>query len=85
MKYPLYCVRDNKVGFQPQILVEQNDASAIRGFSFAIDNPQGIMNYSPADFDLFKIGDFDVDTGKIESCVPENVCSGYSVFTEKEK
>lgn len=85
MKYPLYCVRDNKVGFQPQILVEQNDASAVRGFSFAINNPQGIMNYSPTDFDLFKIGDFDVDTGKIESCVPENVCSGYSVFTEKEK
>lgn len=84
MKYPLYCIRDNKVGFQPQILVEQNNATAIRGFSFAINNPSGMMNYSPSDFELFKIGDFDIDTGKIDVCIPENICSGVSVFKEKD-
>ena len=71
MKYPLYCIRDIKVGFQPQILVEQNDATAVRGFSFAVNNPEGLMNYSPADFELFKIGEFEVETGKIIPCVPQ--------------
>lgn len=82
MKYPVYCIRDNKVGFQPQLLVEQNDATAVRGFSYAI-NAEGMMNYSPTDFELFKIGEFEVDTGKFDSIIPVNVCSGVSVIGDK--
>lgn len=83
MKYPVYCIRDSKVGFQPQLLIEQNDATAVRGFSYAINN-EGLMNYSPKDYDLFKIGEFEIETGKFESIIPENVCSGASVFEDKE-
>lgn len=83
MKYPVYCIRDSKVGFQPQLLIEQNDATAVRGFSYAVNN-EGLMNYSPKDYDLFKIGEFEIETGKFESIIPENVCSGVSVFEEKE-
>lgn len=82
MKYPVYCVKDNKAGFQPNLLIEQNDASAVRGFSYAINN-EGLMNYSPNDFDLFKIGSFDVDTGMFESSFPELVVSGSSVYGDK--
>lgn len=82
MKYPVYCVKDNKAGFQPNLLIEQNDASAVRGFSYAINN-EGLMNYSPNDFDLFKLGSFDVETGMFESSVPELVVSGSSVYGDK--
>lgn len=82
MKYPVYCVKDNKAGFQPNLLIEQNDASAVRGFSYAINN-EGLMNYSPNDFDLFKIGLFDVETGMFDSLIPELVVSGSSVYGDK--
>lgn len=82
MIYPVYCVKDNKVGFQPNLLIEQNDSSAVRGFSYAINN-EGLMNYSPADFDLYKIGSFNVVSGIFESGIPELVVSGSSVFGEK--
>lgn len=83
MKYPIYCIRDVKVGFQPQLLIEQNDATAVRGFSYAINN-EGLMNYSPKDYELYKVGEFDTEKGKLDSIIPENICSGSSVFEEKE-
>lgn len=84
MIYPIYCIRDQKVGFQPQIIVEQSDQSAIRGFSYSINGNTGLMNYSPTDFDLFKIGEFDTETGKIDSVIPVNICSGISVYGDKK-
>lgn len=84
MKYPIYCVRDEKVGFQPQILVESSDAAAVRGFSFAVNNHESLMNFSPKDFDLFRIGELDSEKGSIIPCMPELVCSGVSVFGDKD-
>lgn len=84
MKYPVYCVRDTKVGFQPQLLVEQNDASAVRGFSYAINN-EGLMNYSPSDFELFKLGELDTEKGIFTAVIPsELVVSGSSVYGVKK-
>lgn len=84
MKYPVYCIRDQKVGFQPQLLVEQSDASAIRGFSYAVNSHDGLMNYSPTDFDLFRIGEFDTETGEFISIMPNNICSGISIYGDKK-
>lgn len=82
MIYPVYSIKDHKVGYMPPT-VDQNDGSAIRNFSYAV-NSGGIMNYSPNDFDLFKIGDFDDEKGKMIGIVPELVVSGSSVFGEKD-
>lgn len=84
MKYPVYSIRDQKVGFQPQLIVEQSDQSAIRGFSYAINGNEGLMNYSPSDFDLFRVGEFDTETGEFVAVTPVNVCSGISVYGEKK-
>lgn len=81
MKLSVYAIRDNKVGFM-QPFVDSNDASAMRGFGFAV-NGQGVMSYSPADYDLFRVGSFDTDTGKLEEELPVNICSGISVIGEK--
>lgn len=83
MKYPIYSIRDVKVGFgTPNI--DQSDASAIRGFSYAINNREGLMNYSPKDFDLYKIGEFDVDSGTIKAeKIPVLVVNGSDVIEDK--
>lgn len=82
MIYPMYSIRDNKVGFMPPTC-DQSDQSAIRNFAFAI-NGDGLMNYSPKDFDLFKVGEFDSEKGEIKSCMPKNICDGISVYGAKE-
>lgn len=83
MKYPIFSYRDNKVGFG-QPITDMNDQSAIRGFSFAINNNTGLMNFSPNDFDLYKIGEFDSEQGIIISFeVPVLIVSGSSVFSKE--
>ena len=78
MKYGLYSVRDEKVGFLPP-LTDQSEQSAIRAFAFAINNPENIMNFSPKDFDLYKVGEFDSIKGVITPLdIPELVYSGTS-------
>lgn len=83
MIYPIYCIRDNKVGFQPQLLLESSDVAASRGFSYAINN-EGLMNYAPSDFDLYKVGEFDTEKGTITPVLPSLVVSGSSVFGDKK-
>lgn len=78
MKYPIYSYRDSKVGFGSPV-VDQNDQTAVRGFAYAINGRDGIMNFQPGDFDLYKIGFFDSEKGTLESMLPELVVSGSSV------
>lgn len=62
MIYSVYTVRDQKTGWLPPTY-DQNDNSAMRNFKFACSRKDSTMNFSPADFDLFRIGVFDSDTG----------------------
>lgn len=82
MKYPVFSYRDNKVGFMTPF-VDQNDDAAIRGFSYAINTREGVMNFAPADYDLYKIGVFDTEKGTIDSMLPEMIVSGSSVAGAK--
>ena len=79
MKYPLYSYRDIKIGFMPP-QADTSDQTAIRGFSYAVNTKEGLMNFSPKDFDLYKVGEFDTETGQITGMMPELIVSGTSVF-----
>lgn len=83
MKYPIFSVRDIKVGFGIPY-VEQTDASAIRGFSYTVNAREGVMNFSPKDYDLYKVGEFDTEKGVIiASKLPTLMVSGTDVFNEE--
>lgn len=84
MKYPVFSYRDKLVGFGSPV-VDQNDVSAVRGFSYAINNSDGIMNFQPDNFELYKIGVFDTDKGTIYALdIPELIVSGSAVFEVKK-
>ena len=78
----MFSIRDTKTGFTPPTC-DQSEQSAIRGFGFAVNNREGVMNYAPKDFDLFKVGEFDSDTGEIVSCMPEFIVNATSLIGEK--
>lgn len=82
MKYDVYSIRDKYTGFMSPML-DQSDDAAKRNFAYAVNNNPGVMNYSPADFDLYKVGSFDTKSGDIKGCVIEFICNGMEVFNEK--
>lgn len=86
MKYPVYAVRDVHVGFNAP-MTDINDQTAIRGFAYAINNSGAdIMNFMPKDYDLYKLAEFDSETGRIEPLdVPQLVVTGTSVYNAEVK
>lgn len=84
MTYGVFAYRDNKTSFGP-MWTEQSEEAAKRGFAMMINNPQGIMGFAPGDFDLFKIGEFDAETGQLDPVWPiEFIVNGRAVQTVGE-
>lgn len=68
MKKYVYAIRDNKLGsFGIPVLIE-NDAVAIRQFGDIITNGgDSVMTKHPSDFTIYRLGEFDSNTGKFEN------------------
>lgn len=79
MKYCIYSVRDKLSGYM-NISLERGDAIATRSFTTLVNTPDTVLFANPGDYDLYKVGEFDSDSGTIESCVPSFICGGSSVF-----
>lgn len=78
MKMLLVSVRDNKTGFFSPT-TEQNEQSAIRNFYNMLRNASNdsLLHYSPADFDLYTVGTFDIENGLlIPDSVPTMIAQG---------
>lgn len=82
MKYPVYAIRDIKsVFFPPQ--VEQNEATAKRNFAFMVANGNTVYSFAPADYQLFKVADFDSEEGTLFPVSPiQFIADGASVVGE---
>lgn len=83
MKFPMYSFNDSKSGRFSDPYRETNEATALRTFAEAINNNEH-FRFSPGDYSLYHVGDFDTENGKIVPIDPvEFVCNGASVFNEK--
>lgn len=82
MVRPVYAIRDKKAGFL-QPMVDQNDETARRNFAYAIQHGDSIFMAFPDDYDLYKIGEFDSESGQMVGNLPEFICSARS-FLVKE-
>lgn len=69
MKYGLYSIRDVKTGFMTPVM-EANDASATRNFYHSVQNTEGILFTFAQDFTLYRIAEFDAETGQVVPLVP---------------
>ena len=68
MEINLYSVKDTKMGFE-QILVLPNNAAAIRWFGDISQNKEHPISKHPEDYQLFKVGTMNEDTGELVSDV----------------
>lgn len=64
MNFGVYAVRDLKVGFQ-SVTIQPNDATAVRGFESTVLSSDSLLFTHSEDFSLFKLGEFDQDSGRL--------------------
>lgn len=69
MIYGLYSIRDVKTGFMTPVM-EANDASAQRNFYHTVQNSEGILFTFAQDFTLYRVADFDAESGQVTPLVP---------------
>lgn len=82
MKYPMFCIFDHKAGRYSAPNIDINEQTALRGFAQAVNNNES-FRFSPGDIDIFKVAEFDQDSGRITPCDPiEFLCNGSSVVGE---
>lgn len=61
----VYAIRDVKVGYMTPTF-DQSDATATRNFGYAVSHfSNNLMTYAPDDFDLYRLGKFDTEAGKL--------------------
>lgn len=84
MVFGIYCVRDVKSGFQTPA-AQVNDAVAIRGFASAVLNSDSVLFTHASDFALYKVAEFDADTGRITPLdLPVELIQASAVLLQKE-
>ena len=79
MKYGIYSVKDQLVGFMSPTL-DKNDDTAKRNFKTSVNRFDHDGDYIVNDLALYCIGKFDVDTGVIESCDPKLIALATSLI-----
>lgn len=80
MIFHVYSVHDRLTGFLTPT-VDQSDPIAMRNFEMAVSvsKDSSLMSFRPSDYSLFRIADFDTESGKlIPVFPPEYICSGDS-------
>lgn len=84
MIYPICAMRDEKVGFLAPT-VEMNVEDAKRKFAHACSMKDSIYAFSPADFVLYHIADYDTDTGEIKPIDRVRLIDGVQVGVVDER
>lgn len=79
MKYGIYCIKDNLIGFMTPTL-EKNDDVAIRNFKSSVNRMHESGDYIVNDLALYCCGKFDVETGVITAHDPSIVALATSLI-----
>lgn len=69
MKYPVFAIRDFKTGFLSPTC-EANAPAAVRNFEHACARSDSLFFSHPEDYALYRIGEYDTDSGVISPISP---------------
>lgn len=81
----IYAVRDLvSESIVSGLILEANDAPAIRSFHDALSNPQSAMATHPKDYVLQDLGEINMDTGVVVGITPLTIATG-AAWLESQK
>jgi hypothetical protein len=76
----LFSIRDEKANIFHAMSQGLTEAEAIRGFTANVNNPQNdLLHTYPSDYALYRLGEFDQETGEITPEHPKKLISGDQV------
>lgn len=70
----MYSIKDDLIGYGVPFATD-NDAVAMRYFNQAVIQPNSIYSLNKSQFNLYRIGTFDTESGRFEPSDPCYVCS----------
>lgn len=79
----LYSVRDVKAAYYVAPFCAENDGIAMRLFENEVRHGGGMPSKFPFDFELFRVGLFDPQTGEVTN-EPNEVLANGAMFSSKE-
>lgn len=83
MLHKMFSVRDSKAEtFHPPIYVKTH-GEAERNFHATVNNEETTIGRYPDDYDLYYIGEYDDQTGKIKSETPQHIVKAVQLKTKK--
>ena len=75
----LYSIEDSTAGDFGQPAPSMNDQTAMRDFKMLINDQGTVMNSKPEDFNLYKVGKYNSETGELIPLKPTKIVNGASV------
>lgn len=67
----VYSLLDRKLRLFGQLMVERNDFGIQRGLADGIkSNSEALLSKHPDDFDLYQVGEFDDESGRMDAVSP---------------
>lgn len=85
MKVSVFAIFDTKAEAFGQPFFTQTAGLAARSFGQACSNTETDYNKYPLDFILYELGEYDDETGKIESLNPMEICSASQAIKAARK
>lgn len=80
MKYPVYSIRDTKVGFNPEFHVFENEVASVRGFKYMLQGAN-LLGKFPEDFEWYQVAEFDSESGAMNGIIPPKfIVAGGSII-----
>jgi len=67
MQQRMYSIKDSKSGIYNLPFIKHSHGEAERDFMSMANDDKSVVNKYPTDFDLYYLGDYDSDSGKIEA------------------
>lgn len=85
MTYEVFVIYDKAAKNYMSPTFEQTKDIAIRNFKVAMNRKDLFLYMSPADFTLYKLGEYDSATAEFKCSAPEIVCDGLAVLEVKDE
>lgn len=77
----IYSVFDKKACYHKSYFFERSDAEAVRQFQRAVNDSRTDLNMFSNDFDLYCVGEFDINNGVVSGFNPiKFVCAATSLL-----
>lgn len=85
MNAAIFSIYDKKTKTYNRPFYEKNETVALRGFTTEVNRPNqnNTLYLFPEDYAMYKIGEYDDETGKLHAIEPTLICEASAIVSEK--